>query len=810
MRYGYFDDARREYVITNPRLPVKWINYIGTLGFGGFVDHTGGGVICKGDPALNRMTFYVIQLPASNFNGETLYLRFKRGQETKSFSPFYVPTLDPYERFECHIGLGYTRFITEFYHIRSDVTVFVPLAKPAPGGQTCVIRDMRFTNLGGEPLELDAIPVVEYSHPDALKQLTNADWVPQTMQSQAVVQAGGCTVLVQFPFMLRDTCINYFTSNLPAASYDTERRAFLGENEYRTWANPAGLENLELSNSLARRGSNIAALMHHLGELGLGEERRLVTLLGQESSLDAAQATIDRFRAVEEVDKAQFELRAWWEERLGRQQVSTPDARLDSMLNIHNPRQCITTLNWSRYLSLYQPGFGARGIGYRDSSQDAMGVLAIAPLEARDMLANLMQVQKRDGSAMHQFNPLTMVASIGDSSEREDRPHYYSDDAQWGILAVCAYLKESGDFSFLERRLPYYDKDRFEQPLENGTVLEHMARALEFTRRNMGAHGLPLLGFADWNDTVNLPTGAESTLTACLYGKALLEMATLAHLRQDGEKERYYEVCYEEIKAAFNQHAWDGEWYVAYFNERGVPLGSQADQAGQIYVYPQAWAVIAGFASPERASAALEAVYRRLNTRRGIKLSAPGYNGFDPDKGGITTYPPGAKENGGIFLHTNPWVITAETLLGHGERAYTYYAQINPALANDRSEEFETEPYAYPQNILGDEHPQFGLARNSWLTGTAAWMYLAGTQSILGIRPAYDGLHIDPCIPADWPGFAVKRIFRGARYTIRVQNPSHLNRGVKSLRVDGREISGSLAPVFADGREHTVEAVLEG
>jgi cellobiose phosphorylase len=808
MKFGYFDDASREYVITNPRLPVKWINYIGTLAFGGYVDHTGGGVICKGDPALNRLTFYLIQLPAASFNGETLYLRFKRGQETQSFSPFFVPTLDPYESFECRVGLGYTRFITEFYHIRSEITVFVPLAKAAPGVEACVIRKMRFTNLGTEPLELDAIPVVEYSHPDALKQLTNADWIPQTMQSQAVLLEGGCTALVQYPFMLRDTCINYFTSNQPASSYDTDRRRFLGENEYRTWADPAGLEAPELSSSQARRGSNIAALMHHLGVLGPGEERSLVTLLGQETSLNAARPVIDRFRKVEAVDQALDELGAGWQERLERQQVKTPDAGFNSMLNIHNPRQCMTTLNWSRYLSLYQPGFGARGIGYRDSSQDVMGVLPIAPREGRDMLANLMQVQKRDGSAMHQFNPLTMAASVGDAAERDDRPQYYSDDALWGILAVCAYLKETGDFAFLDRRLPYYEKDRNEQPLETGAVLEHMARALEFTRRSVGAHGLPLLGFADWNDTVNLPAGSESTLTACLYGKALLEMAALARWMGDGERERHYAAGYEKIKDAFNRHAWDGSWYVAYFNENGEPVGSQVNQAGQIYVYPQAWAVIAGFASPERASLALEAVYQRLNTRRGIKLSAPGYNGFDPHQGGITTYPPGAKENGGIFLHTNPWVIAAETLLRHGARANEYYAQINPALANDRGDEFETEPYAYPQNILGDEHPQFGLARNSWLTGTAAWMYLTGSQSILGVQPDYDGLHVDPCIPADWPGFEVGRIFRGARYTIRVQNPLHLCCGVNHVKVDGMEIMGDKAPAFSDGGEHVIEVVL--
>ena len=339
-------------------------------------------------------------------------------------------------------------------------------------------------------------------------------------------------------------------------------------------------------------------------------------------------------------------------------------------------------------------------------------------------------------------------------------------------------------------------------------MLEHLHRALGFTRGNVGRHGLPLLGFADWNDTVNLAAGAESIFTACLYGKALQELsALLSHAGDPAGAERYTRL-YDEMKALFNEHAWDGAWYVRYFDADGAPLGSRCNEQGQIYINAQTWAVISGFATPERARAALESLHTKLNTRYGIKKSAPGFNGFDPVKGGVTTYPPGTKENCGIFLHTNPWAMIAQTMVGNGDRAWQYYRQINPALSNDQIERFECEPWVYPQNILGDEHPQFGLARNSWLSGTASWVYQAATQYMLGIRPDFDGLLVDPCIPAAWDGFQVTRVFRGSRYLITVKNPRHVCRGIQSVSVDGKPISETVIPAFADGADHSVEAVL--
>ena len=351
MQYGHFDDAAREYVITTPKTPVKWINYIGTLAFGGFVDQTGGALLCKGDPALNRITKYIPQMPASDFKGTTLYLRLREGGAYRVFSPFFVPTLDRYDRYECHVGLGYTRIVSEFYGIHTEVTFFVPI------GGCQELRDIRVTNLRDQPVEIDAIPVVEYTHPDALKQLTNADWVPQTMQSRIVEEPTGHKVLVQYPFMLRDLKVNYLTASLPVSSFESDRARFLGDHGYGTWAAPLALQQPELSNIQANRGDNIGALMLHLGTLQPGETRRVVTQLGQAASVAEAQPEIERYRDLTAVDTAFAEQAAFWERYLGRIQVETPDPALNSMLNVHNPRQCFMTFNWSRYLSLYQLGF---------------------------------------------------------------------------------------------------------------------------------------------------------------------------------------------------------------------------------------------------------------------------------------------------------------------------------------------------------------------------------------------------------------------------------------------------------------------
>jgi cellobiose phosphorylase len=777
---------------------VKWINYVGSLPFGGIVDHTGGALICKGDPAYNRITKYIPQLPASDFRGSTVYVKATRGGKTDLWSPFFTPVLAELDQWECRVGLGYNRWTAERGGVRVEITVFV--------AEGAYVQDIRVENIGPSPVSVEVVPVVEFTHFDALKQLTNADWVPQTMTLKNHL-IGGRTVLEQYAFMKSSTAVNWFAATVPAASFDGDRKVFLGRNEYGSWASPEGLKKSALSNSTCLRGDTIGALQVVLGPLAAGQSKRFAAVLGQSARVADAAPVLDKLSEPRVLDETLGALASGWNRFLGVLTVKTPDAAFDSMVNVHNPRQCHTTKNWSRDLSLYQLGLGGRGMGYRDSSQDVLGAMTLMPDECRALIEKILSVQKREGNAMHQFYPLTMEASVGDSHEYPDRPHWYGDDHLWPIFSVAAYLRETGNVAWLDTVLPFYEKDAEKKPLESASVYEHLKRAVEFTRTHTGAHGLPLLGFADWNDTVNLPAGAESLFIANQYGKALRDLRAIAEAKGDRPYTRELDQAYDAMRDAFEKNGWDGEWYVRYFDHKGAPIGSHKADKGKIWINSNTWSVLSGFASGERGARALESVNKHLNTKYGLKLSAPGYDGFDPVIGGVTTYPPGAKENGGVFLHTNPWAMIAETLLGNGDRAFQYYTQINPAAKNDMIEIYEAEPYCYPQNILGDEHPQFGLARNTWLSGTSSWTYVAATQHILGIRPELEGLRIDPCVPSTWEGFTATRTFRGATYKISVTKPQGVCKGVKSIEVDGRRIEGNLVPVLSAG-EHIVEVVM--
>jgi len=800
--YGYFDDARKEYVLLNPATPIKWCNYVGALEFGGIVDTTGGTVLCKGDPALNRITKYISQMPASDFKGSTIYICIREKDRSRILSPFVVPTCTVWDKWECRIGLSYTKWTVEGFGLRVKITVFVPSKSHT------LIQDITVENISNKAMEVDVVPVYEFSHFDALKQLTNADWVPQTMTLEAHKESSGHVILEQYAYMKKQYAVNYFTASKPADSYDGDRKAFLGLNEITGWACPYTLHKGKLTNSTALRGDNIAAQMFKF-KLARNKSGRVATQLGQEKSIAAAKSSIKKYRNLKNVDKAFAELANFWNNYLTALQVTTPDASFNSMVNVHNPRQCHTTKYWSRYLSLYQLGFGSdRGIGYRDSSQDLLGVMGHMPEEARLLAENLLSVQLEDGNAMHQYFPSTMEANEGDSREKEDRPKYYGDDHLWIVLTVASYLKETGNLKFLSKPIPFYNKKKELKHRAKGSVLEHLKRSLAFTWKDRGRHGIPHLGFADWNDTVNLPTGAESIFNASLFAKALLEMIDICEAIHDRKLVEQYKKWYEEIKTKVNKTSWDGQWYVRWFDEKGKALGSSKNKVNKIDSLAQSWPIISGIASPERAKAALKSVYNLLNTKNGIKLSWPGYKGFDPHVGGVSTYPPGAKENGGIFLHANPWVMIAETLVGNGDRAFQYYNQINPAARNNgRIDEFESEPYCYPQNILGNEHKQFGLGRNAWLSGTSSWTYQAATQYILGVKATIKGLSINPCVPKSWKEFGIKRKFRGSVYDISVKNPKGVSKGIKSISINGREIVGNVLPILP-GKRHIVKVVM--
>lgn len=801
MNYGYFDHGKKEYVITNLFTPTKWINYIGTLSFGGFVDHTGGALLCKGDPALNRITKYIPQLPASDFKGTTLYLRVVNGKDYDVFSPFFTPTLKKLDAYACHVGLGYTTIKSTYHGIQTEVTIFVPTGKDVE------LRLIKVTNTTEKAIEIDAIPVIEYTHFDALKQYTNADWVPQTMQSRASVDEEGLLTLSQFAFMRKETNINYFTANLAHDSFETDRKVFLGANEYGGWVNPLSLQNASLSNTEANRGDNIAAVLYPLGSIQPGETKTLVTQLGQTESLSDCNAQVAFYHDVTNVEAELHKMAAFWEDYLSNFQTQTPDDAFNALINVHNARQCYMTKNWSRYLSLYQLGLGARGLGTRDSSQDILGVIHAVPEEARELIEKLISVQSVKGYAYHQFFPLNMEANMGDAREMEDRPQYYSDDFMWTIQAIAAYIKETGNMAFLDQVIPFYEKDKSGNPIESATVREHMDRAIHFTKNDLGVHGLCHLGFADWMDPMNLPTGAESAFTTCLLGVALRERIAIAEMENDQATIDTLTSDYQRIKDNFNEVAWTGEWYLSYINHKGEALGSPESPSGKIFSFGQTWPILAGFAEGEMMNKALASVKKHLSTEHGIKVSTPGFNGYDPNVGGISTYPPGAKENCGIFMHTNPWVIISEAIAGNDEQAYAYHANTNPAAKNEIIDIYELEPYVYAQNILSDEHPQFGLARNSWLSGTAAWMYVAATQYILGVQPILNGLRIDPHLPKSWKEVSITRKFRGAMYNITIKREQPRNNGLRVF-VDGTEIESNLVSPFENG-QHSILVYLD-
>ena len=612
-QYGYFDDQNKEYVLTTPKTPIKWANYVGTLDFGGIIDTTGGTLVCKQDPALNRITKYIAQQPQSDFKGSSIYVRRKTEQGYQLFSPFFTPCLTEPDEFECRIGLSYTRWRVVAEGLEIDIKVFVPK------GSTTLLQDIKVTNVSSQSQQVDLAPVYEFTHFDALKQLVNADWVPQTMTLKAHPEATGHLVLEQYAFMKRDIAVNYVSCNLPVDSWEGDRRAFLGENEFGSWAKPLSLMEDSLSNSECDRGDNVAAMLIKLGELAPGQSQRVITQLGQADSLQDAADSIALYRDEKAADQAFAELATFWEDYLQVMQVDTPDSAMNSMLNVHNPRQCHTTKNWSRYLSLYQLGYGARGIGFRDSSQDLIGVMAHMPEEAREFAERLLSVQLENGSAMHQYFPLTMEANEGDSREEPDCPDYYGDDHLWIVLTVAQYLKETGDLEFLNKPISYYSKTLELADRPQASVYQHLLKAVDFTWNNIGQHGLPLLGFADWNDTVNLPTGAESLFVANLFGKALKELLDIAQALEDQATVELLTGYYQEMKQRVNTHAWDGEWWVRYFTNEGQPIGSQQNQHGSLYTNGQSWPVISGFAEGDRMFAGLDAVNHKLNTKYGIR-----------------------------------------------------------------------------------------------------------------------------------------------------------------------------------------------
>lgn len=774
--YGYFDEAAREYVITRPDTPTPWLNYLGQGRYGGIISNTAGGYSFDRDPRNRRVSRYRYNAVPVDQPGRYIYLRDQESGQYWSAS--WQPVRNDLAEYECRHGTAYTRISAARDGIASSVLYFVP---PTPEDDPCPAELWVLTlrNNSDRDRTIRTFSYVEFSFFDAFTDQLNLDWGGHIVSSRFDKDLRAILVGVKF----RPTT-TFFAADRDGIGFDSDRDNFIGN--YRDLANPVVVATGETTNSGSPRGNSVGCLAHEF-RLAPGEEAKLTYIMGVTDEPAAIAGVLARYRDAGTVADAFDQLREDWSQYLAAFTVSTPDPEANAMLNFWNQVQCRTTLYWSRFVSGYETGLG-RGMGTRDTGQDALGALHANAAHARRVLSRVWQLQFRDGHMWHQFYPLTGEGGPGLAEERPHWPQWFSDDHLWMVLSVCAYLRESGDYAYLDEVIAFQDG-------ESGSVWEHMMAAIGFTAAHRGPHGLPRAGFSDWDDTHNIDHGsglAESVWCGMQYCRALADLAELAdHLGRTEDAARF-RASYDEMATAINAHAWDGAWYARSYDDDGRPIGVSTEVKHRINLNPQTWSVFSGVAPRERAEQAMASVYEHLNTPYGVALMAPPYDGAEPRVNGTATFPPGAKENGGIFCHANTWAIIAAAMMGNGDLAYQYYRQILP-LARTDCDRFRVEPYVYCQNICGPAHPQYGMGRNAWLTGTASWIYVAATQWILGIRPTHAGLQVAPVIPADWPGFTASRRFRDTVYDITVRRAGPGN--AVTLKVDGAEISGDVVPL---------------
>ncbi|MGH2661234.1 MAG: GH36-type glycosyl hydrolase domain-containing protein [Actinomycetota bacterium] len=814
-RFGRFDDRAREYVISRPDTPLPWINYLGSEDYFGIISNTAGGYSFHSDARLRRLTRYRYNNAPLDAGGRYVYIRDAATGEF--WSPSWQPTRTELQDYRCRHGLGYTIIGSRRSGIEAETLYFVPV------GETLEIWRVSLTNHRSDPARLSLFSSVEFCLWDAWDDATNF----QRNHSTGEVEVEDGVIYHKTEYRERRNHFAYFACSTKISGFDTQRDEFLGA--YRGWDRPAAVERGRSGDSIAHGWSPCGS--HHV-EVALQprETSEIVFVLGYaenppEAKFDPpgsqtidkrrVRPVIDRYTRIEEVDAAFEQLRTSWSDLLGILEVSTPDRHTDRLVNVWNAYQCMVTFNLSRSASLFESGVG-RGIGFRDSNQDLLGFVHMAPARARERLLDLAATQLPSGGAYHQYQPLTKRGN-------DDIGSGFNDDPLWLILAAVAYVKETGDLAILDEPVPYENRPGTESPL-----FEHLQRSIRYTLDRLGPHALPLIGRADWNDCLNLNAFsetpgesfqtvenreggvAESVFIAGLFTLAAAELAEMAERRGHRDDAASYRAAGEEMNAAVAAHGWDGRWFRRAYGHVGTVIGSEENDEGRIFIEPQGMCVMGGVGLDDgKAEQALASVAEHLATPHGIVLLEPAYSRYRVELGEITSYPPGYKENGGVFCHTNPWIVIAETLVGNGDRAFDYYMRLNPSAREPISEVHRCEPYVYAQMIAGKEAPTHGEAKNSWLTGTAAWSFVAITQWILGIRPEHDGLRVDPCLPSDWDGFTAVRRFRGATYRIDVRKRSGALGRVTSVIVDGRPISGSLVPAAPEGATVTVEAAIE-
>ena len=806
MQFGFFDDKNREYVITTPKTPYPWINYLGSEKFFGLISHQAGGYCFYRDARLRRLLRYRYNNAPTDVGGRYFYLR---EQDGTFWSPSYMPVKTELDSFECRHGLGYTKITGERKGLRAEVTFLVPM------GQNAEVHQVRVKNLGTTPRSFKLFSYLEFCLWNAYDDMTNYQRNFSVGEVEVEKTATGHSIYHKTEYRERRDHYAVYHVNAPVAGFDTDRETFMGL--YNGMGEPQVVARGESGNSIA---SGWAPVGSHCLDVTLppGAERTFVFTLGYVENPVAekwekpgvinksrAHQLIESFSTEAQVSAALKALSDHWTNLLGYYQVQSGDPKLDRMVNIWNPYQCMVTFNMSRSASYFETGIG-RGMGFRDSNQDLLGFVHLLPERARERIIDIASTQFADGSAYHQYQPLTKRGN-------NDIGSGFNDDPLWLIFGVAAYIKETGDFAILDEQVPF-DNDA----KNSATLFEHLKRSFHHVLNNLGPHGLPLIGRADWNDCLNLncfsetpdesfqTTGnkvgrtAESVFIAGMFVGVAPDYAYLAE--KFGQKEEGARAAIESAKMAdvVLKHGWDGDWFLRAYDFFGNKVGSKDNKEGQIFIEPQGFCVMAGIgAKTGEARKALDAVKERLDTRYGIVLNNPAFTTYHVELGEISTYPPGYKENAGIFCHNNPWIMIAETVLGRGDRAFEYYKKITPAYLEEISEIHRLEPYVYAQMIAGKDAVRHGEAKNSWLTGTAAWNFVAISQYILGIRPEYEGLLVQPCIGKEVPSFTITRKCRGAAYQIRVKNSGTGGTAGARLTVDGKAIRGNLVPYAPAG-----------
>ena len=811
MKYGHFDDKNQEYVITQPNTPLPWINYLGSEAYFALISNTAGGYSFYKDARLRRLTRYRYNNAPLDMGGRYIYLR--DNASGAFWSPSWMPTRTKLDEYECRHGQGYTIIRSVANGIEASTRYFVPL------GESLEIWELTLTNRRNQPADISTFSAVEFCLWDANDDATNF----QRNFSIGQVEIVDDVIYHKTEYRERRDHYAYFACSEKLTGFDTQRETFLGP--YRGWDSPAVVESGKSGNSEAHGWQPIGS--HHVKlTLAPGESRTITFLLGyQENPVNdkfdppgsqtinkrAVKPIIAKYLQKDNVEAAFQKLREHWAKLLGIYQVETPDEHTNRMVNIWNAYQCMVTFNMSRSASYFESGIG-RGMGFRDSNQDLLGFVHMIPERARERILDIAATQMESGGAYHQYQPLTKRGN-------HDAGSGFNDDPAWLVLGVAAYVKESGDFGILDELVPFDNQPGSEKPL-----YEHLQRSIQYTLDRIGPHSLPLIGRADWNDCLNLNCFsdtpgqsfqtttakdgkvAESVFIGGLFVLAANELAALARkLKHDSDAIRYTKAA-QDMEKIVSTAGWDGDWFRRAYDDFSNPVGSKECKEGQIFIEPQGICIIAGIGLADgKAQKALDSVAERLATPHGILLQQPAYSKYYLHLGEISSYPPGYKENASVFCHTNPWIMAAEAILGHGDRAHDYYSRINPSAREEISDLHKCEPYVYAQTIAGRDAATYGEAKNSWLTGTAAWNYVAITQYILGIRPTYDGLQIAPAVPSSWKGFGATRQFRGVAYNIKIERQGPGNQ--TSITVNGAAIKGNIIPLPAKG-EKAVEVVV--